>query len=173
MNTDTQIFNNLNKAFWVVWGVLPLITVVQIYIFLTSAYFNPDGSNGGEISIMGFSLAGKVLVSCFLCVNIVLYVTLLAHMHILVHQFRDDNPFVDSTLKYMKRIAILMVVWPFIKTIFFNLTSYGLVQFEDADNWKLQYDLDLPLISAGLVILALRLVVSHAIKLHHDAQYTV
>lgn len=173
MNTDTRIFNNLDRAFWLVWGLLPLIAGVRIYFLFTSAYFNPDGSSGGEIPIMAFSLAGKIVVSAFLCVNVILYIALLAYMHILVRQFRRNSLFVDGTLQYMQRIALLMVAWPFIKTVFFNFTSCTLVQLGDVPDWKLQYELDLPLISAGLVILALRLVVSHAIKLHQDAQYTV
>jgi uncharacterized protein YybS (DUF2232 family) len=119
------------------------------------------------------SLAEKILAISFLCVNVILYVALLAYTHALTRQFRRGSLFVDGTLKYMKRIALLMVVWPFAKVISFNLTSYLLFQLGDAHDWNLQFGLDLPLISAGLVILALCLVMSHAIKLHYDAQYTV
>lgn len=173
MKTDTKIFNYLDKTFWTAWGVLPFIAGLRIYLLFTSAYFNADGSAGGEMPIMAFSLAGKILASSFLCANVILYVALLAYMHTLTRQFQRGSLFVDGTLKYMKRIALLLIAWPFIKLISFNLTSYALLHLGDVHDWKLQFTLDLPLISAGLVILALRLVMSHAIKLHHDAQYTV
>jgi hypothetical protein len=54
-----------------------------------------------------------------------------------------------------------------------TMTSYLLFKLGDVNDWAINFALDLPLISAGLVILALRFVMSHAIKLHHDAQYTV
>lgn len=173
MQTDSKIFNYLDKGFWMTWGALPFIAGLRVYFLFTSAYFNADGSAGGEMPIIQFSLAGKILASSFLCVNLILYVALLTYMHSLVRQFQRGNLFVDGTLKYMKRIALLMMAWPFIKVISYNLTSYTLVQLGDVHNWKMQFDLDLPLVSAGLIILALRLVMSHAIKLHHDAQFTV
>lgn len=173
MKTDTKIFSYLDKTFWMAWGALPFIAGLRIYFLFTAAYFNADGSAGGEMPIMAFSLAGKIVASSFLCLNVILYVALLAHMHTLTRQFLRGSLFVDSTLKYMKRIALLMIAWPFIKLISFNLTSYALLQLGDVHDWKLKFGLDLPLISAGLVILALRLVMSHAINLHHDAQYTV
>ncbi len=173
MKTDAKIFTYLDRAFWMAWGALPFLAGMRIYFLFTSAYFNAVGGADGEMPIMEFSLAGQILASSFLCVNLVLYIALLAYMHTLTRQFRRGSLFVEGTLKYMKRIALLMMAWPFIKIISYNLTSYTLVQLGDVHNWKLQFDIDLPLISAGLVILALRLVMSHAIKLHHDAQFTV
>jgi hypothetical protein len=173
MKTDAKIFTYLDRAFWMAWGALPFLAGFRIYFLFTSAYFNADGSAGGEMPIMEFSLAGKILASSFLCVNVILYVALLAYMHTLTRQFQRGILFVDGTLKYMQRIALLMMAWPLIKVISYNLTSYTLVQLGDVHGWKLKFDLDLPLISAGLIILALRLVMSHAIKLHHDVQYTV
>lgn len=173
MNANMKFFSNLDKAFWVIWCALPLFAFIRIYYFFTAGYFNPDGSHGGDMPIIEFSLLGKVFVSTFLCVNVILYIMLLAHMHILVRQFRNNSLFVGQTLKYMQRIALLMMAWPIIKTVLYNLTSYVLVQLGDAHNWSMRYELDLPLISAGLVILALRFVMYHAIKLHLDTLYTV
>ena len=173
MKTDEKVFNCLDKAFWMAWGALPFIAALRIYYLFTSDYFNVDDNICSEVSIMHFSLAGKILTSAALCLNIVLYVALLAYMHTLTRQFRRGTLFVDGTLKYMQRIALLMVAWPFIKIISLSLTSYALFALGDVNEWNIKFNLDLPLISAGLVILALRLVMSHAIKLHHDAQYTV
>jgi len=118
-------------------------------------------------------MLGKILASAFLGLNFILYIFLLAYMHILIRQFRHGSLFVDGTLKYMGRIAFLLLAWPFFRTALFNITSYILFILHDASEWKLQYGLDLSLVAAGMVILALRLVMSHAIKLHQDAQYTV
>lgn len=171
--TDTQIFSRLDKAFWMAWGALPFLAGLRIYFLYTSAYFNAGGIAGGEKAIIEFSPMGQILATSFLCINLILYIALLAYMHTLTRQFQRGSLFVENTLKYMKRIAILMIAWPFVKVISFNLASHALVRLGDVHEWKLQFDLDLALISAGLVILALRLVMSHAIKLHHDAQYTV
>lgn len=171
--TDTQIFSRLDKAFWMVWGALPFIAGLRIYFLFTYAYFNTEGTTGGEMPIMEFSLAGKILACSFLGVGTVFYVLLLGFMHALVRQFQHGNLFVERTLKCMTRIAAVLISWPFVILVLFNATSYGLFRLGDLQNWTLQYGLDLPLIAAGLVILALRLVMSHAIKLHHDAQYTV
>lgn len=87
MKTDTKIFSYLDKGFWMAWGALPFLAGLRIYFLFTSAYFNADGSAGGEMPIMEFSLAGKVLSSSFLCVNLIFYIALLAYMHTLTRQF--------------------------------------------------------------------------------------
>lgn len=173
MKSDTVIFSRLNKAFWMVWGAVPLIVGIRIYFLFTTAYFNADGVVCGGIPILKFSLLGKILASAFLGLNVILYIFLLAYMHILIRRFRRGRLFVDGTLKYMKRIALLLLAWPFLRTALFNITSYMLFILHDASYWKPHYSLDLSLIAAGLVILALRLVISHAIELHQDTQYTV
>lgn len=173
MKSDIVIFSRLNKAFWMIWGAVPFIVGIRIYFLFTTAYFNVDGGICGGIPIMEFSMLGKILASAFLGLNLILYIFLLAYMHILIRQFRHGSLFVDGTLKYMGRIAFLLLAWPFFRTALFNITSYILFILHDASEWKLQYGLDLSLVAAGMVILALRLVMSHAIKLHQDAQYTV
>lgn len=174
MKTDAKIFGYLDKAFWMAWGAFPFIAGIRIYfLFIGGGSFNADGSAGGALPIMEFSLWGKILALSVLSVNIILYIALLAYMHTLIRHFQRGSLFVDGTLRYMKRIALLMIAWPFIRGISFNLTSYVLFLMDDVRAWQFRFELDLPLISAGLVILALRLVVSHAIKLHHEAQYTV
>lgn len=173
MKSDIQIFNRLDKAFWMVWGAIPFIVGIRVYFLFTSAYFNAEGSVCGGVPILEFSLVGKILACAFLGLNIILYLLLLGYMHMLIRQFRRGSLFVDGTLKYMQRIALLLLAWPFLRTVLFNLTSYILFALGDVSDWKLQYGFDLTLIATGMVILALRLVMSHAIKLHQDAQYTV
>ncbi|PZP57386.1 MAG: hypothetical protein DI586_00405 [Micavibrio aeruginosavorus] len=173
MDKDTKIFSTLDKAFWMVWGALPFLAGLRIYFLFTSAYFGTDGTVSGELPIMEFSLAGKILACSFLGVGIFFYVLLLGFMHALIRQFQHGNLFVERTLKCMTRIAAVLISWPFAILVLFNATSWGLFRFGDLQAWTFQYGLDLPLIAAGLVILALRLVMSRAIKLHLDAQYTV
>jgi len=173
MKSDTQIISRLDKAFWVVWGAIPFVVGIRVYLLITSAYLNADGSVCGGKPIMEFSLLGKILACAFLGLNIILYLLLLGCMHMLIRQFRRGSLFVDGTLEYMRWIAFLLLAWPFVRTVLFNLTSYTLFVLGDVSDWKLQYGFDLTLIATGMVILALRLVMSHAIKLHQDAQYTV
>lgn len=154
-------------------GAVPFIVGLRIYYLFTTAYFNAEGSVCGDIPIMEFTLLGKILASIFLGLNVILYLLLLGYMHTLIRQFRSGGLFVDGTLRYMQRIALLMLAWPFLRTALFNLTSYLLFLLGDVKDWELQYGVDLSLIAAGLVILAVRLVMSHAIKLHQDAQFTV
>lgn len=173
MTTETKIFKHLDRAFWVAWLSLPFIAALRIYYLFTSGYFNIGAATPVTIAIIDFSTTGRVLASLMLCFNIILYVALMAYMHGLTRQFQRGELFVDGTLKYMKRIALLMIVWPFIKVVTLTATGYALYKIGDVEDWTVKFNLDLPLISAGLVILALRLAMSHAIKLHHEAQYTV
>lgn len=170
METDTKIFKYLDRAFWMVWGALPFLVCIRLYYAFTFAYFNTEGQ---EIPLMEFSLAGKVLACSFLSVGLIFYVLLLGFMHALIRQFQRGSLFVERTLQCMKRIAVVLIGWPFMMLVLFNVTQYGLFRLGDLQEWKPEYDFDLPLIAAGLVILALRLVISHAIELHRDAQYTV
>lgn len=173
MKSDTNIFNHLDRAFWMVWGVLPFVAGLRIYFLFTSDYFNAKGTAGGEKSIMEFSLAGKIVACSFLGIGMVFYVLLLGFMHALIRQFQHGSLFVERTLTCMTRISVVLIAWPFAILVLFNATSYSLFRFGDLQDWTLKFGLDLPLIAAGLVILALRLVMSHAVKLHHDAQFTI
>jgi hypothetical protein len=173
MKTDSNIFSCLDKAFWMVWGALPFVMGLRIYFLFTSAYFSAGGTACSEKPIMEFSLAGKILACSFLGIGIVFYIILLGLMHALIRQFQHGSLFVERTLKCMTRISVVLIAWPFVILVLFNATSYGLFRFGDLQDWALKYGLDLPLIAAGLIIFALRLVISHAIKLHHDAQFTI
>lgn len=173
MKTDTKIFSYLDKVFWMMWGALPFIIGFRLYFVFTYAYFDVDGNLGQEIPLIEFTLAGKILACTFLGLGTVFYVLLLAFMHSLIRHFQHGNLFVERTLKSMTRIGTLLIMWPILMLTTFNATSYFLHRLGDLKEWSFHYGLDLPLIAAGLVILALRLVMSHAIKLHHEAQFTV
>lgn len=174
MKTDTKIFSYLDRAFWVVWAILPFIVGVRLYFLFTYGSFYAEGNAGRELSILELSWPGRILACSFLGIGLIFYISLFASMHALIRQFRSGGLFVEQTLTCMKHIALVMLIWPFLKNTLLNALAYGLFRLGDAPEWELKwFGFDLSLIAAGLVILALRLAMSHAIKLHQDAQYTV
>ncbi len=173
MRTGNGIFILLDRAFWVIWAILPIIVGIRIYFLFIYGSFNVEGA-GDAMPIMNFSGPGKILACFFLGVGLLFYMSLFAFMHRLIHQFRQGSLFVESTLKCMKRIAFVMLTWPFLKITLLNALAYGLFLLGDAPDWELEwFGVELTSLAAGLVIFALRLAMSHAIKLHQDAQYTV
>lgn len=174
MKTDAIIFKRLDQAFWAVWCILPVIIGIRLYFLFTYGAFNTAGTTSEETPIMDFSWPGIVLACCIISIGLVFYVSLFAFMHQLIRQFVHGNFFIDRTLQCMKRIAVIMLAWPFVKIIILQLLSYGLFLVGDIKEWTLEWHgIDLSLIATGLVVLALRLVIAHAIELHHDAEYTV
>ena len=173
MKSETGILNFLDKAFWAVWIALPFLIGARVYFGVTSTHFNAGAGACAGLPIIDFSMQGKILAGIFIGINVLLYLILLGCMHSLIRQFRRGSLFVEATLNSIVRIALLLLIWPFFQLIFLNLTSYVLFVLGDVSDWKLQYGLDLSLITSGMVILALRLVMSQAIKLHQDAQFTI
>lgn len=174
MKADTEIFKRLDKAFWVVWAILPIIIGIRLYFLFTYGSFNAEGSTDAETRIMDFSWPGIVLACCIISIGLIFYISLFAFMHQLIRQFLHGNFFIERTLQCMQRIAFIMLAWPFVKIIILQIFSYGLFLLGDIKEWELQWHgIELSLIATGLVVLALRLVMVHAIELHRDAEYTV
>lgn len=174
MKADMEIFKRLDKAFWVVWGLLPLIIGIRLYFLFTYGSFNAEGGVGEGTPIMDFSWPGIVLACCIISIGLVFYISLFAFMHQLIRQFVHGNFFIERTLQCMKRIAFIMLAWPFVKIIILQILSYGLFVLDDINTWEPEWHgIELSLIATGLVVLALRLVMANAIELHRDAQYTV
>lgn len=173
MDKSTNIFQKLDRAFWAVWAACPIAFGYAVYYIVTEGIFMSRTDPGASFPITKFSLMGKLLASSYIGLNTILYILLFLFIHILINQFRRGNIFVRNTLTYMHRIAWLLLAWPFVEIIQYNLVAFGLDCLGDVPNWEPSYFIDLTFIALGLVILALRLVIHHAIKLHKDMQYTV
>ena len=71
MKSETDVLNFLDKAFWVVWAVLPFLVGARVYFGVTSTHFNAGAGACAGIPIVDFSLQGKVLTGTFIAINIV------------------------------------------------------------------------------------------------------
>ena len=173
MDNSSKIFQKLDRAFWVVWSAFPFFLGYGVYYVVTDGFFSSKTDPSKNFPIMNFSVMGKLLASSYIGLNIILYILLFLFIHTLINHFRRGNIFVRNTLTYMHRIAWLLLAWPFIEIMQYNLVAFSLDCLGDVPNWEPSYCIDLTFIALGLVILALRLVMFHAIKLHKDMQYTV
>jgi len=170
---ELKLFARLDLFCRILWVLFPITLCYGLYWVFEFGYFTETGDECSAHPIKEFSLPGKVLASIYLGINIVLYALLLAFIHHLIRKFRQGEMFVESTLEIMKSIAFVLMAWPFIEITLYNLVAYSLNKIGDLKDWDPSFYLELVLLALGGVILALRLVIAYAIKLHKDAEMTV
>jgi len=102
-----------------------------------------------------------------------LYVTLMVLMHALVRRFTRGQMLISMTLGTMKNIAWLLLANAFIGIPLYNLNMYLLSRWGDLPAWEPIYLIDPMSLALALTLLALRILIRHAIRLQEDVDLTV
>jgi hypothetical protein len=168
-----KLFKIINLIFWGIWLLTPCFIAASTYFWDQTIIFSGIENGCTEAANKELSQEGKIAAMMFFIFDTMLYLILFALMHYMVNDCAKGRIFIGRSISIMGYIAALVIVWPFLTTVTFNLTRYYLFFIGDLVEFKPEYSVDVLMIGAGFFFLVLRFVFLHALKLNEEAKLTV
>ncbi len=170
---ETLLLQRLERYFWGLWALAPFLLSLAIYSIWSRPYVVGNDITTQKNLVSSFSFDGQLLVGAEMLIQIGLYVVLMVLMHSLVRRFTRGQMLISATLRTMKNIAWLLLANAFIGIFLYNLNMYLLFRWGDLPSWEPIYFIDTMSIALALTLLALRILIRHAMRLQEDVDLTV
>ena len=171
MDKDLKDLKILERWFWALWALFPLVLSMVVYHIWTEPFLIIKGVPSK--APVEFSFSGQLLVFIHFSISVVLYVTIIAMLHRLVRQFSRGKTLVTGTLTAMRRIAWLVMIFVLIEFPMLNLSCYFLYRLGDIASWEVHYYIEILGLAISLVLFALSTLIKKAIDLQEDVDLTV
>ncbi len=175
-----KTLRRLNKFLWLCWLGLP-VSVAWTYwrvVVLIPAAAGSEPEAAGCLRMLGhpgyISPVGRIVFWASFVFEISIFFIVLAVLHRMVRKFISGQIFVEDTLAGLKSLGVILIVWPFLM----GAVRYG----EDAalralgdlpPNWPLPINVNLSVAAMGLFLLALKVVIEHAIEIKYEQELTI
>lgn len=170
---ETLLLQRLERYFWGLWALAPFLLSLAIYYTWSYPYVVGKDIATQQALVSSFSFGGQLLVGMEMLIHIGLYVALMVLMHSLVRRFTRGQALISATLRTMKNIAWLLLAYAFIGMPLYNLNMYLLFRWGDLPAWEPIYFIDAMSVALALTLLALRILMRHAMQLQEDVDLTV
>jgi len=170
---DFKTLKKLERAFWGLWFLAPLVLAFVIHDIWTSPYVVDKSSSSGPIFVHQLSLAGQTLVIIEILFAVSVYASIMVLMHSLIHRFTKSDGLVTSTLKTMNRIAILIGGFAVMEIILYNCNLYFMYRIGDLPSWQPAIYIELIYLAFSLILFSLRILIKEAVSLREDADLTI
>jgi hypothetical protein len=170
---EILLLQQLERCFWGLWALAPFLLGLAIYYTWHYPYAFGQDIEVSKNFVSSFSLGGQLLVGMELLIHTALYVILMGLMHALVRRFTRGQMLISITLSTMKNIAWLLLVSVFIGVLLYNLNLYLLFRWGDLPSWQPLYFIDVMSLALALILLALRILIRHAMRMQEDVDLTV
>jgi hypothetical protein len=171
----------LNRLLWLCWLGLP-VWVGWVYwrvvTLIPAAVTGAAPEAEGCLRLLAhpnyLSITGKVLSMIDFMFQYSIFFIVLWLLHRMVHKFVSGQIFVEDTLAGLNSLGLILILWPLVSAG----ASYGV----DAElrslgnyppNWPLPVNVNFAVIAMGLFLLALKIVVEHAIDIKSDQELTI
>lgn len=175
-NTSEHVlFKQINRLFWLIWILLPFYLYKAIP-WLESPPGNMFLSQQELCSVdatQQLSVTGQWIAWIYFGINTLIYLTLFGLMHHLVHTFAKGEVFLKKTLTFMGYIAGLVISWPLIDVVSFNVIGWLLQRMGELSVFHPDFQVDVMTLGSGAFLLVIRVILSHALKLHDESRYTI
>lgn len=93
--------------------------------------------------------------------------------HVVIHRCAIGQIFVDSMIRLLARIAIIISVWPVRDSTIANFSDWALSAGRDEATFQPVLALDLPMPGVGLLLMVLAHAMRMAVALQQDAALTI
>jgi Protein of unknown function (DUF2975) len=120
-----------------------------------------------------YSVTGKSMMILNLLLQFAVYALLLFVAHRTIHRCAAGDVFVADTLKTLGFVGWIILAWPVFDLALTNLTSIVLFETGDLKAFQPSYLFDVGPVGVGLLILSMRLVIDHAIRIKQDHDLTI
>jgi Na+-translocating ferredoxin:NAD+ oxidoreductase RnfA subunit len=163
----------LDAIFWCIWLLAPFLIWQSFDAIWARPYSYEEFGDMQSPIVATFSMQGKLLVGLASGLEMVQDVATLVLMHRLVRQFKRGDMLIAATLRTMKYIAWIAIAMSIIEILVYNLNSYWLYRLGDVPTWQPLYTINLMILAVGIFLLALKMLIEHAIALQKDVDLTV
>ena len=101
------------------------------------------------------------------------YAVLLVLTHQIIHRCATGQVFVATMITALRRIGLVIAVYPLVDLGLTNLAVFVYAQAGDVATWLPDFALDLPVIAVGLLLVTMAAAMRMAVRLHQDAELTI
>lgn len=176
---STRWFRVLDRAFWLIWLGFPLMMWL-VYQANTNAprigeQLPPEFKNCIALMPMPQNMKGgsAAIFWIMFIVNFSIYAIVLWVFHAILHRFARGRIYVSETLASLQFVGIALIVWPFVDALVQNAGMYALHQRGDLPIYVPTGVIDIGPVAVGVFLLAIKLMLSHAIALKSEHDLTV
>lgn len=174
-----RLFRLLDRAFWLIWLGFPVLIWILVRQTLDApaqlAALAPDQAACLEAlpMVAHFSLPGRLAFWGQFGVNMAVYAVLLVLTHQIIHRCATGQVFVATMITALRRIGLVIAVYPLVDLGLTNLAVFVYAQAGDVATWLPDFALDLPVIAVGLLLVTMAAAMRMAVRLHQDAELTI
>jgi hypothetical protein len=170
----------LNKLLWLCWLGLPASiawTYWRVAVLIPAAT-GPEPGAASCLHMLGhpgyISPVGQVLFWTSFVFQFSIFFIVLAVLHRMVRKFISGQIFVEDTLAGLKSLGYILIVWPFLMAVVRYAEHAALRALGDLPpNWPLPINVNLGVAAMGLFLLALKVVIEHAIEIKCEQELTI
>ncbi len=174
-------FRLLNRLLWLCWLGLPVMIGIAYWTnanALSGAIANATPEEAKCLRIFpdpsNFSLDGRILFWSTFVFDFSIYFAILWVLHKMVRKFMSRQIFVSDTLAGLKSLGIILMIWPFLANSVEYASKATLKAWGDLPVWfPLSFNVDFGVVAMGVFLLALRVVIEHAIDIKSDNELTI
>ena len=176
-----KTFRLLDGPLWLCWLGLPVMIGIAYWTNaknLSRAIANATPEEAKCLRIFpdpsNFSLDGRILFWSTFVFDFSIYFAILWVLHKMVRKFMSGQVFVSDTLAGLKSLGIILMVWPFLSKTADYAMEATLKAWGDFPVWfPLSFNVDFGVVAMGVFLLALRIVIEHAIDIKSDNELTI
>ncbi len=174
-----RIFIWADRAFWLIWLGFPVLIWLLVMQVLDSrarlAALAPEQAAclAGLPQVVNFSATGQLVFWSAFGIEMAIYAALLAMAHWVIHCCAGGRVFVLPMIGMLRRIGIVIAVYPLISLLLLNLSMAAYVATGDMVVFIPDFALDLPVLGVGLLLMVMAAAMRMAARLHQDAELTI
>jgi Protein of unknown function (DUF2975) len=176
---NPRIFQWLDRFFWLVWLAFPVLLWQTYLTVIDQSTLTDELPTGAEDcaalipSVANFSAQGKASFVVYFVAQYVIYALLLWLAHTTIHRCAMGKVYVSDTLRTLGFLGVIVILWPVYELVTTNLLSYALTVTGDLKTYRPDFLFDVGPLGVGLLILAMRAVIGHAINIKQDNDLTI
>jgi hypothetical protein len=174
-----RLFFWLDLVFWLIWlGFLALIWVLVREVRngpADLAALAPDQAAclAALPQPTMFSIAGQAVFWGGFAIEMAIYAVLLFLAHQVIHRCATGQIFVAAMITTLRRIGLMIAVFPVIDLLIQNVSAWAYVQTGDMVVFSGAYALNVPVLGVGLLLVTMAAAMRMAVQLHKDAELTI
>jgi hypothetical protein len=174
-------FRLLNWLFWLCWLGLPVMIGIAYWSMVNNVPWAIANATPEEAKCLrifpdpsNLSLDGRILFWSTFAFDFSIYFAILWVLHKMVRKFMSGQIFVSDTLAGLKSLGIILMIWPFLAASVGYASHATLKAWQEFPAWwPLSFNVDFGVVAMGVFLLALRVVIEHAIDIKSDNELTI
>jgi Protein of unknown function (DUF2975) len=169
----------LDRLFWVAWAAFPVVfwfayqgSIDRSAISAQFAGLSDECLKALPV-LKDFSSTGKSAIAVYFAQQFGFYGLLLWLAHATLHRCATGTVYVDDTLRTLGLLGLTITAFPFVDLLASNVLGYALVRSGDLKEYSPNFLFDVGPFAVGLLLLAMRIVIAHAIAMKRESDLTI